>query len=118
DPEVTIDLPSQTMRNAPPVLVIPPDAARLRFERALAGLLRAAGIAPAAPVRAGWSPYRFRSEAGLPGDGVEAAPVRLAVGAVKAFVEAHADETLDLERLAREAHLSKYHFARTFREAE
>ncbi len=95
-----------------------------RFERRLYDLLRSLGIArsggggPAGWRRAAWSPYRFRCEAGSGSADRNAAREPLVVGAVKAFVEDHAGEAIDLERLAREANLSKYHFARTFREAE
>jgi AraC-like DNA-binding protein len=97
-----------------------PSALPVWFERDLAALLRAAGIRPPGGRRAAaWSPYRFRCAAGTAGDAApEALPGPLGTGAVKDFVEAHAGEALDLERLAREVHLSKYHFARTFREAE
>lgn len=52
-----------------------------------------------------------------PGDAVaNDAPRRLAVGRVLDFIDEHIDEALTLDRLAREAHLSKFHFARVFRD--
>lgn len=50
------------------------------------------------------------------GDDVSAA--RLLVGRVKLYIDEHAGEALDLDRIAREAHRSKYHLSRLFREAE
>ena len=90
-----------------------PGAVPLAFERRLTALLEGLGIR-----RAGWTPYRFRCETRARGEGPEEASPRLVVGAVKAFVDEHVAEGLDLEQLARAAHLSKYHFARTFRDAE
>lgn len=88
-------------------------AAYVRFQRDLHALLHELGV-----TRRGWSPYRIRAAAAGVGDTPEAEPGRLVVGAVKTFVETHVDEPLDLERLAQRVHLSKYHFARTFRETE
>lgn len=53
----------------------------------------------------------------VPGDPVaDGAPRHLAVGRVIDYIDLHMDEALTLDRLAREAHLSKYHFARIFRD--
>lgn len=90
-----------------------PQAPPLAFDRDLTALLHALGIRRAGGVR-----YRFRCEAGARSEPEASSPLRLAVGTVKAFVEDHADEGIDLERMAREARLSKYHFARAFREHE
>lgn len=48
--------------------------------------------------------------------GSKPAAIRPAIRRVQTFVEEHAGEALSLDRLAQEAHLSKHHFARVFRE--
>lgn len=53
----------------------------------------------------------------MPGDLVADGTARhIAVGRVIDYIDRHMDERLTLDRLAREAHLSKYHFARIFRD--
>ncbi len=46
----------------------------------------------------------------------EEPPVDLLIGRVRSYIDAHPGEALSLERLSEEARLSKYHFARLFKE--
>ncbi|HET6569451.1 MAG TPA: AraC family transcriptional regulator [Rhodothermales bacterium] len=85
------------------------------FEGQLTDLLEALGI-PCTPARE-FGPMAARCEAGR-----DRAPAgrstRDAVELVKGFVEVHAGDALDLERLAETAGVSKFHLVRLFRESE
>jgi AraC-like DNA-binding protein len=50
----------------------------------------------------------------------EAAPasIHLRIGAVKSYIENHADEDLDLDRIAEAGQLSKFHLVRLFQAVE
>ena len=93
-----------------------PDVRR-PFAYDLHAMLAELGIDPGA---ASVGVPRFVCSAGpdvrLPGDADED-PARTSVGRVRVFIDRHAGEALSLGRLAGEAHLSKYHFARVFQEA-
>ena len=85
---------------------------RRRFDLDLSALLGDLGIDLSAP----YAPRIVCSasdEALLPSD---ADSVRTSIGQIQVFIDEHAGEALNLDRLADEAHLSKYHFARIFQE--
>lgn len=88
-------------------------AGHRRFDRNLSALLGDLGIG----LSTAYAP-RFvcsaEEEAALPSD---VDPVRTSVGQIQVFIDEHAGEALSLDRLADEAHLSKFHFARVFQEA-
>lgn len=77
------------------------DAAYRRFLHDLAVLLREHRIAASSLPRASVD---------------EDAPTDLLIGRVQSYIDAHPGENLSLERLSEEARLSKYHFARLFKE--
>jgi len=85
-----------------------------QFLESLNDLLGASGIRPIKP----FSPRiilgsAVRKEAV---DGTGTIEVSPRVGRVVDFVDEHLDQPLNLDRLAEEANLSKYHFLRLFRE--
>ena len=87
-------------------------AGRRRFHRDLRALLSDLGI----DLSATYAPRIVCSasdKALLPSD---ADPVRTSIGQIQVFIDEHAGEALNLDRLADRAHLSKYHFARVFQE--
>ena len=83
-----------------------------RFIRDLNRTLIAAGISPSRPSRlvGSWG----AEESGARRSTVPGMPER--VGRVVVFIEDNLDRSLSLDRLADEAELSKYYFARVFRE--
>ena len=88
-------------------------AGRRRFDHDLQALLEGLGIG----FSTSYAPDVVCSadlDVGLPTDDD---PVRTSVGRVRGYIDRHAGERLSLERLADEAHLSKYHFTRVFQEA-
>lgn len=86
-----------------PALLTPPasKAPYRRFLHDLAVLLHERGIAASSLPRASLD---------------EDLPIDLLIGRVRSYIDAHPGEDLDLKRLSEEARLSKYHFARLFKE--
>lgn len=92
-----------------------PSASRAnRYHRELESLLRSLGIA--------YAPSGFGSalpQCGVGRNGLETGlQIHEAVELAKGFVEAHAGDDIDLDRMAQEAGISKFHLVRLFREAE
>jgi len=93
---------------------MPSGAREARFESELASFLKSLGITYEP---GGNGPIHARCEIGARGPKT-GSQIHEAVELTKGFVEAHADEDIDLDRMAREAGISKFHLVRIFREAE
>lgn len=91
-----------------------------RFLRALGEMLGAAGISYGRPYRSGRYRSRcsgaFHAEADVPPVEELCRRVPARIGRAVVYVEEHLGGPLSLDRLAEEAGLSKYYFARRFRE--
>ncbi|MFQ5570178.1 MAG: helix-turn-helix transcriptional regulator [Rhodothermales bacterium] len=82
------------------------------FERDLHGLLEKAGIDPFTP----GLPYATQATAPPPDDTPDPPSRAKTVGLIVEFIDKHLDEALTLDQLSERARLSKYHFARLFRD--
>jgi AraC family transcriptional regulator len=98
------------------------DRARLAPSRPLAPLVARAGVGLADPEGAPWeelalslAALAMKLAAGVsPAGGAGPANAEAGVARTVRLIDRHPDDTLTLERLSREARLSRYHFLRTF----